>query len=63
MKSAREDIYNHIMQDLYLKSDHSAIDIVSALLQSDTWKHNGAFVIETIWATETAMTDAGNIIR
>ena len=50
------------MQAMYLKDprDTAAIDVASAVLSSDAWIYGGAYVIETIMATEDAMTAAGN---
>ena len=57
--NARDEIYRHVMQQLYLKSDHSAIDVIAAAVQADTWNYGGVYVIETMLAAETAMQSAG----
>lgn len=53
--NAREEIYNHVMQSQYIKSDHSAIDVLQAALQAPAWTFGGAYVIETMLATELEM--------
>jgi hypothetical protein len=60
MQSAREEVYAHVMQALYSKSDTAAIDVASAVLRSDAWIYGGAYAIETIMAAEKAMTASGN---